>query len=122
MEFLDPATGRELKILAGQNAAAFGDGTLVLLRGSKVLFLDPSTLAEIETASRGMRSSIGAQPAFSPDGKWLAFRRGDPEPAQIVILDVQQKRQVKVLSDDQLRMGSALLCPRRIALGHRQLG
>jgi WD40 repeat protein len=93
--FLDPATGYSLTNLPGQNVAASPDGMLVLVRGSKLVFLNPATLAEIGDVDFGAR--IGSQPAFSRDGKWLAFRRGDPEPTQIVILDVRQRKKVQVL-------------------------
>jgi WD40 repeat protein len=94
--FLDPGTGNSLTNLPAQNVAASPDGTLVLLRGSKVVFLDPSTLKVTAIVDCG--AGIGSQPGFSPDGKWLAFRRGDREPTQIVILDVRQKLEFKVLS------------------------
>jgi WD40 repeat protein len=90
--FLDPATGNDLKVLSGQNAAASPDGKLILLQDSKVEFLDPSTLAVTDSVECGPR--IGLQSAFSPDGKWLAFRRGS---TNVVIFDMQQRRVVKVL-------------------------
>jgi hypothetical protein len=93
--FLNPRSGDLVNILPGQNVAAAEEGTLAVSRGSKVVFLNPLTLAEIDHVN--CEAAIGSQPALSPEGKFLAFRRGNRASACLVILDVLQKREVRVI-------------------------
>ncbi len=92
----DAASGMLATNLPCQNAAVSPDGTaLVLLRGSSAVFLDPARFSETGRFDCGFR--LGQQPAFSPDGKWLAVKRGEPETHEIVILDRSQTREIKAL-------------------------
>ena len=97
--FFDPTKGVEVKAMRGQELAASVDGKLLaVLRDSDVVFLDPISLNETDRLD--CKTKVGGRPSFSPDGRWLAFRRRDSATSRVVIVDVVQRRVVKEIETD----------------------
>jgi WD40 repeat protein len=101
--FFDPVKGIPVKTMRGQEVAASRDGKLLaVLQNSEVVFLDPVSLDE--TGRVDCKTYLGGRPSFSPDGKWLAFRRGDSSDnaalTRDVIVDVDQRHVVKEIETD----------------------
>jgi WD40 repeat protein len=92
--FFAADTGALVQVLSGQGVAASRNGKLLsLVRDSKLIFLDPLTL--VETGGMDAGSPLGSS-AVSPDGKWIAVRRRDSAATNVVIIDAEQHREVKV--------------------------
>jgi WD40 repeat protein len=113
--FFATDTGAPVQVLSGQGVAASQDGKLLsLVRDSKLIFLDPVTL--VETRSMDAGAPLGSS-AVSPDGKLIAIRRRDSAATNVVIIDAEQHREVKVFPtpDDEwapllfARQGTLLL-------------
>lgn len=103
----DIASGAVITNIPCQSAAVSHDGgTIALLQGSRAVFLDAAKLTETDSLECGLK--LTHQPAFSPDGKWLAVRRGEPAAREIVILDRATKRQIQVLDTPDEGVGPLL--------------
>jgi WD40 repeat protein len=94
--FFHTETGAEVKSLSGQEVSASQDGKLLsVVRGSRLTFLNPVTLAETSSIDAG--APLGSS-AISPDGKLIAVRRRDSAGSHVVVFDSEQQREVTVFS------------------------
>jgi len=92
--FFATDTGAPVQVSSGQGVAASQNGKfLCLVRDSKLIFLDPMTL--VETGAMDAGAPLGSS-AVSPDGKMIAVRRRDSAATNVVIIDAEQHREVKV--------------------------
>jgi WD40 repeat protein len=88
----DFTSGKQLKDLDANSATISQDGKqLVLAKGTALVFLETGRFAE--TGHREFGTEVGAM-VFAPNDKWLAFRKGNPDPTQIVVLDLAQMKEV----------------------------
>jgi WD40 repeat protein len=72
---LDASTGKIEGRLLGQDLVASPDGEiLAVLHTNDVVLYDSTTFRETVRMKRA--NWLGGKPAFSPDGKWLAFQEG----------------------------------------------
>jgi WD40 repeat protein/serine/threonine protein kinase len=101
--FFNAATGIIITNVPGIELAVSQDGKqLAILGQTNLLFYDPVELTEVSRMD--FASSLGGRPCFSPDGRWLAFRRAASdvrkERTQVIIWDVSQRRVVAELQTD----------------------
>ena len=107
MALCDVASSAVITNIPCQSAAVSHDGaTIVALQGSRAVLLDATRLTETDRVDCGLK--LAHQPAFSPDGRWLAVRRGEPTAREIVILDRAAKRPIKVLETPDESVGPLL--------------
>ena len=109
--------GRE--VIGGQELAVSRNRDLLaVLHGPSVIFLDPIRL--VETGRAHCETDLGGRPSFSPDGKWLAFRRrdstGDLARTKVVIVDVVRRRVFKEIETDNGHWGPVFFAREELLL------
>ena len=94
-------SGRTL-LIEGRGTPSYSpDGSLIVLGG--LVIVDATTGEMVRTLSLGEEGDIFAEPTWSPDGHWIAYRRGQfGAGAEIYLVSADGTEQRQVTDDHTL--------------------